>query len=491
MIHNKFAPSMKQFFSSPASSFNTQAIVAKTLYRQILKWTNRTGIQVPFDPIPPFTLMPPRVNSTAIKLLALEIQNGTKKGIPSKNRVNPTSSLDDDSIVEKIRYIAKKMPANTIVNENRVVIPIRNAGDVKNTARMVYKLNSIASPDSDHDLLDHIKDRVSLGFQLLKSLNQLSIMLDERKESRQKHLDREGVFFHVGQVVQHKTKRWRAVVVGWQKELSNSKHDNPQKTSLTLKAYQAGARLGGEDVSEMDVSLDAKDSMEVEYILHLDEADAAFTRTRVLGSIKAKQHELDIVSDNDLKRVRNLLIKHQFTGFDPRIMEFVPTNVLQYEYPVDQITDIHKDSADILVDTEYDLAKHENAKIVLDGVKSIASKLHRIILDESSCARIRNLHILFDLEQKLQAVIEGEIQENIADYFSSDDMSSHKLAVKYMTELVNISVETSNILWQRNRSKEYKDRIRFPLGSVVKHKKYGFRGGKELLKCLCFFDQIC
>lgn len=459
-------------------SFRTQISLAKTLYRQILKWTVRTGSQVPFDPMPPLTLVPPRVDATTLRLLSLEIQNihVWDEGIySSASDDSDVSAFNMDDVRKEIRFIAKQMPINTIVREHQITVPMHNADDIRKATRMIYKLNSIG-PQSRLDL-DCIKDRVNLGFEVFKSLNQLSELLDGRKLSREKHMDRLGVKFHVGQVVQHKTKRWRAIVAGWEKNIHEAQSE--QNTSLTQKDYKFGAHRDDDDMNEMEIQMQVQTLPEsnhspevVEYILHLDQGDAAFSRTRVLGSTKVKEKELDLVVDNDLKRVRNSLVKHQFTGFDNINMEFIPGKVLQYEYPVETTSDIQQDSHDVCKETKYDLDKHENAKVVLDGVKTIASQLHRIILDTSSCAEARNIPILYELERKIQEIVDQE-----QGYESSDAMSSHKLAIKCLNRFIGLASEVNSVMWQRNRAKENKDRVHFPLGSVVRHKKYGFRGG--------------
>lgn len=491
----------KAYSSSSTSSRNTQALLARTLYRQILKWAKRTGSEVPFDPLPPLTLMPPRIDVGALQqLLAVKQMSSMEiSSSSSSSRVQEgkgTTTVNGEDMLDQttnpyaaIKYIATNiMPVNTIVRENQIIVPIYNATDVKNAMRMIYRLNHINATNEFHQDLDTIKDRVSLGFQVLKSLNQLSEMLDERKMSREQHMDREGVAFHVGQVVQHKYKRWRGVVCGWQKVVPHPQNVSAlnvaQKSSLTQKVYNLEVVTNDESKDnhvsdrEPESSNRNSSSTEVEYVVHLDEGDAAFSRTRVLGSMKVKQHELDPVINDSLKRVRNSLLNHHFSKFDATRMAFVPGSVLEYEYP-DDIHAANQDHArDQLDESRYDLAKHENAKRVLTGVKNMVSILQRIILDTSSCVEERNLSILVEVERRLIAIANGQFYENMADKLSSSHgmSSSHKLAIKSWSSLTNIAIEINNILWQRQRAKENIDRVHFPLGSVVKHKKYGFRG---------------
>ena len=60
---------LSSFSTSKNSSLEKQKILSKTLYRQILRWS-RTFQNIPFDPMPPLTLMPPRIDATALQTFA-------------------------------------------------------------------------------------------------------------------------------------------------------------------------------------------------------------------------------------------------------------------------------------------------------------------------------------------------------------------------------------------------------------------------------------
>jgi len=252
------------------------------------------------------------------------------------------------------------------------------------------------------------------------------------------------------------------------------------KSSLTNKDYR----------DDVDVNQSGKEGekgrtstrvQEVEYVVHLDEGDAAHSNVRILGSKKAKQNELEAVTDNDLKKIRNSMLKNYFHSFDSRKGEFVPGEILKFEYPMDS-SPSSNDANDILEETKFMIAKHENSKVVLSGVREIATKLLKIIMDAPKFA------ILFGLEKQLQAIITGEFEENVADQIAPQTTSSHKLAIKHLHALLNVSLEVHTMLWQRKTSEEKKDRVHFPLGSIVKHKKYGFRGGKQLFVSINSFS---
>jgi len=452
--------------STNKSSLEKQQIISKTLYRQILKWTARTGPNVPFDPIPPLTLIPPRIDPSALKNLS-NIHLGDNNASDDDDHTNNNNNDNNDN-KQHLSHLAKYLPDKSIIEANKLIIPIANAADVKNATKVIYALNKF-TPESKRDL-EQIKERVNLGFDVLKSLNQLTERLEVRKAKRVAHEDRDGVIFHVGQVVQHKTERWRAIVGGWNK--SNDENSKVStKTSLTNKEYNLDGNVDQSDPNDETQSV----AQEVVYNVHLDEGDAAHSRVRMLGSMKATQNELEAVTDDDLKRIRNSMVNHCFDNFDLRKNEFVPNEILQFEYPKD-VAPSSDAANDILEETKLMIIKHENAKVVLSGVGEIASELKRIVLDTSSCAEARNLAIVPEMEKQLNAILAGDFGENVADLIGQETTSSHKLAIKHLHMLLNVALEINTMLWKRKTAQENEDNIQFPLGSIVKHKKYGFRG---------------
>lgn len=430
-------PTNRLLFSTNAtSSIEKQKQVARTLYKQLLRWTKRTGYEVPLDPMPPLNLVPPMVHEAALKSVSSYYNN-------NNNMVETPSKLTKH---EKHLYnLTKKLPSNSIVDENKMLIPLENVTEIKKIIQMVFRMNHV-----DEDL-GFTKQRISLAFEFLKSLNELSGVLDKRKKKHLENMDRTGVKFHIGQVVQHQTG-WRAVVVGW-KRLPKEQNDVTKKTSLTSKDY----------------SLDdnSKSEYHIQYQVQLDEGDAVFARLRVLGSMYLPQNELEPVTDTDLKRIRNSLMKNEI--FNSLKGEFELSKCLQYEYPND-----HSDENTDIGESNLIFAKHENAKRVIQGIHYLASQLQRIILDTTSCATSRKLLIISYLEEKLQAIIDDKL-DNVADIIGSEH-SSHKKAIQHLHAMLNISLEINSLVWQRRIHKIYKDRLRFRLGSVVKHKVYGFRG---------------
>jgi hypothetical protein len=162
----------RQQLASVSRQFTTgsenKARITLTLYRQLLEWTKSVEDDVPLSSfIPPIHMSPPQIDQTSLRLMA----------------TNDNNSRVDASI----------FPEGTIVKENQLTIPIRNASDVKNFFRGVFRLNSApANPDKQ-------KQRISLAFEGLKSLNELTQALEDFQRRRENHTDRENVAFRVGQ----------------------------------------------------------------------------------------------------------------------------------------------------------------------------------------------------------------------------------------------------------------------------------------------------
>ncbi len=443
------------------ASMDKQKVLSKTIYKQIMRWTAITGTDVPFDKIPPLTLVPPRVDATALQTLSdLHLQHDTN--LNSKEAETTTTNHDgqEDHDCKKLTLaeqhlltLMKGLPPNSIIEPNQLILPIENANHVKSATRVAYALNNFTTEEESKADAEQMKERVSLGFEVLKSLNQLSDALEARKKMREDHWDREGVAFRVGQVVQHKKNRWRAIVGGWTKTPAavDAKEEPSHKTSLTNRSYTDKWSEG--DVAQEDIAnVEAygNGTNVVEYVVHLDEGDAAHSRVRVVGSMKVKQHELQEVVDADLKRIRNSHVGHHFESFNTMTGLFVPGKTLNYEYPADEGGAMDN----TVEESKHMMAKHENAKKILHGVKEIAAQLHRIILDTSSCAEARKLHLLPGIQKKLEQVVTGNFEENIADKIQSPVSSSHKIAIQHTRALFFTAFQITDMLWQRNNAEK-------------------------------------
>lgn len=149
------------------------------------------------------------------------------------------------------------------------------------------------------------KQRISTAFEALKSLNQLTGGLTSLEEQREKHLDRTGVEYNVGQVVQHKQERWRGVITGWQRVETATSDD--KLTSLTRKSYDysSSGDNESEDIGSNPSSTDkeAIGDSNIQYTVILDSGDAHLLGGRrnvhdESGEPVAMQSDLELVEDD-------------------------------------------------------------------------------------------------------------------------------------------------------------------------------------------------
>ena len=251
-----------------------QSRVPRTLYRQLLSWC-RNYEHVPFDGIPPITLSPPQVNPRALHRL---------RGM--------RTFLDNNHIKDSTKLAKWRHPAHfplyssdVSVNDNMIVFPaVRNSSELRDVVRSVYWLNNDktasaigeeSSNNEQENAAEGEKIQISLAFEAIKSLNQLSNDLDIRRSRRQKSIeirkqqreiaDAPNVKYHVGQVVSHKKKGYRGVVVGWTVEDDKS----TRLTSLTAKQYA----LQEQDDGKRCVDTDCKQS-KIKYTILVDVNDA-------------------------------------------------------------------------------------------------------------------------------------------------------------------------------------------------------------------------
>jgi hypothetical protein len=157
-----------------------QQRISLALYRQLLRWCDTTEDNVPLSfYIPPITLQPPQIDEKTLSALAAG-----------------TSDDDDDDDDDK-RVKLSMFPPNTLVDSKKLVSPITNAADVRAFFRSIFRVNATAEESSK--VLDLQKQRISLAFEAIKSLNELTLSLADLKKNSQEHTNREGVNFRVGE----------------------------------------------------------------------------------------------------------------------------------------------------------------------------------------------------------------------------------------------------------------------------------------------------
>ena len=181
--------------SPPSPVADGHKILTKTIYRQLLRWCASTGYDVPLSPLPPLHLTPPTVDATSLRALAQAYHQGdatdTTKGTNGDERT-PTQA--------QAQNLLRLLPRNTVLNERKLTLTLNNTAQVRDVTRLIYRLNSLQEETKNIMERDQQRnERVSLGFEALRSLNQLTDLLDERKEKREAHQDRTGVHYRVGQ----------------------------------------------------------------------------------------------------------------------------------------------------------------------------------------------------------------------------------------------------------------------------------------------------
>lgn len=333
-----------------------------------------------------------------------------------------------DPLVERCRNM---LPVNTVFMRQNLTVPIRTVNDVRNTLRAVFRLNR-DSPE----LEGHMKDRTTLALDILKSLNQLSGNLNNLQELREKHLDRTDVIYHIGNVVQHQHERWRGVIVGWERPSSIN-----QTSSLTQKDY-------------------TDDQQHITYHILVDTGDA-HTMGTPSALITAVQADLEVPPVN-LCRIRNREIENYMIAFDAASRSFVPDESLQYIFPKDNIAVLNRSTETVALCTE-----------ISHSAQQMASRLERCILDETSAPQERGLGILFNVQQRLRPIAEGDVVASDRRFRSVSPITR---TTAHLQALLNLNLEIIEINNKRAVSQEYQNQIQFRVGHVVYHKIFGFRG---------------
>lgn len=301
--------------------------VSKSLYRQLLAWCNQYE-HVPFNPIPPMTLTPPQVNTSALKRLKdvrtfLEIHNITASSLSTTTR----DGENDENKRRTILLGKYNHPAHytmyddrIIVTNDRITFPeITDAFELRAVIRSIYWLNNrrtIASIGSSSaavvsteaannldDSEDAIKEQISLAFDAIKNCNKLSSSeLDSRRSKRTESIRvrSQGISteqgedipqYHVGQVVKHTGTKWRGVIVGWTTVKKDTNNDG-RLFSLTTKNYS----LIEEETSSIRYTprVDETKKSKVQYTILVDSHDVSLFQSSKLITLESEDDLLPI-----------------------------------------------------------------------------------------------------------------------------------------------------------------------------------------------------
>lgn len=161
-----------RFLSIPAANTDeSQKRLVKALYREMMAWCKTTSNEIPlasFIP-PPMTLEPPLLDKHILEQLA------------TKHR--------DDGMFSRHSF-----PQVAVFESKHLLAPLHNVKDLQALIRAVFRLN--ISPTASVEVEQF---RIRAAFDTVKLLNTLTSSLNDLREKRNQHLDRDGVFFRVGQ----------------------------------------------------------------------------------------------------------------------------------------------------------------------------------------------------------------------------------------------------------------------------------------------------
>lgn len=466
-------------------STDTNALIGRTLYRQLTRWCKTVGAtDLPMSHlIPPVSLTAPRIDGEALKRLS---------SLPTDERgeyiVGTSSSDGSNGGDQELFRIHNMLPKDAIVDDNLLICPVRRAvPDLIGLIRAVYRINSpnfaasagdgaAASPASPSD----IKERVNLGFEATRSLNELTEVIDHMNQQRKEHRDRSGVDFHVGQVVQHKGDRWRGIVVGWRREPLAPMQGPGGGSSLTTKDYGTPAEKGASAAMvRYDVIIDTGDAHLLGGKRNVD-AETGFPLIN--------QVDLEAVDDPLLMRVRSHWTNSKMDRFDSQQNQFIPNDFVLYEYPAD-CDETGSNEGSSSSSSQMVEATDEIASAVIGAVRDFAGHLHKNILEITPSPETRGNTVISSVRERLLAISSGTLTDpNDVASLMTDNMSVTSLAAMHLQQVLEIGLEVSEMSWQRHIALKDKEKIRFPLGTIVRHKKYGFRGVRGCLRMLFPFS---
>jgi len=427
-----------------------------TLYRQLLDWCRNTEAAIPLEAfIEPISLAPPQLDSDKLQEL--------------QQRQNDAAT--DTSIYSLVTRVHGLLPKLSRVESDSLLVRVQSTQDLKKLVRAMFRLNSETSDEKDR------KTRITFAFQTLRSLNELSLSLDELKRHRDDHLDRgDDVLFYCGQTVQHKHERWRGVIVGWERPTKVDDDDDKagrvptQLTSLTTKTYKASDFLKS---VRYEVILDAGD-------VNMMEATSSF--------IVATQDDLEPLSDRNLCHIRNVMITDHFERFDPFSCTFKANELLAYEYPADHALQLQfaatarrektcdaTDSPEVIADR------------VISEIRRFSQYLETLIdMPEICNENQETFALLASIKAKIASVSFDQVgawppsiltaQHEGMTMEAQDFCSPIAIASARIRQLLNVSLIVRDILLHRESSKQAAPRLKFDIGDVIYHKGFGFRG---------------
>jgi len=479
-------------FSSPSSSFSSSAPpehqqqqhdknrrISRTLYRQLLRWCqskHNDGYPdaiLEFMGIPPMQFAAPDDIDPYRMELLYEASHNVKRTENHDSLDTPDDQFNDNQVVHRALQL---LPPKCDLTRKLLVAPLNAVSELRGLVRAVFRLNGVTRvPDDDlvaHEALQsYEKNRRTTAFQALKSLNELGL------ERLERHVDRTGVEFMVGQVVQHRDERWRGVILAWE---SNENSTTPSSSNRTgsMRTEELS-----QDFSKL-TTLTTKDyndsKSSVNYTVLLDAGDAYMMGAELTRRVR--QSELDVVRDPQLSRVRSHWTQQHFVGYDPATRRFAPNARQLYEYPNDGLKEKKEappeknaSKAETIASKAEDLYTQVGllCEEISVGVQEIAAQLNTLLVDAALENDTTADYDLFGETQRgLHEIVKGNVLPS--HYRFRSRVPPPTLTAFHIKALLDLSQSILETMFQRRNA--IKTRVEFAVGDIVRHKKYGFRG---------------
>mmetsp|Transcript_491 Transcript_491/g.837 ORF Transcript_491/g.837 Transcript_491/m.837 type:complete len:730 (-) Transcript_491:345-2534(-) len=419
-------------------AIEAQTKVARALYRDLYRWS-RLASDIPF-----FLVANHQQQQQHSSLPPQTFQHP----IISKEHLLKLANLGHDGECKDFEVLRNMLPAGCSVDENKLVVPkIEDGSSLLSLVRVLTRLSSM---DESYDQ-DVVRQRIGLAMEAIKSLNELTPTLMEMERIRSKRLDNSFVRFRVGQVVQHAHEKWRGVVCGWEKK---------KIMNAIVVTYFVLPDKGDVHHLHKPAGVIFDKAMEVQF-QNTSAAKGGKTESkRHIASVA--EEDLVLVSNSCLSRIRNDWMDTNFERFDIASMRFIPNSKLAYEYPADTENSSKVISEHKMFDDDADLAR-----TVTLGVAVIANELHFELI-ASSTEAARKMEPLKSILDRLV-----KLMPSCRPTTSCNEMAT---CIRTISNLSKLITKVSDLLFQRRIALINKSRIKFRLGDIVRHKKYGFRG---------------
>jgi hemimethylated DNA binding protein len=397
-----------------------------------------------------------------------------------KNYFDRMLATNDSEDVRIIGRVTLLLPFKVTRYDRRwLKLTIYEIEDIMCCVRALFRLNHVPIPDPNTDgemsyenYMSYEKARRTLAFEEMKHLNEMYPLLQQLRINREVHLrDKANVPLSVGQVVQHMLERWRGVIVDWEyhdpsrdvvKPLSDD-FSSVSPSSLTTKAY-------------------APMSPQIKYVIEVDDVyrpkGSESSRTSVTIT-ESTTNELMLVTDPHLCRIRNDAWNVYFEGYDSDKRRFCLNSRTAYEYPMDsEDTDsVAEKTRRVEAEEAYgDLLANIVYRVwgfarLLDGIvtQNTAEDQSQDLIAEPPLHQCQQIG---DFSAQLRSILMGSpTQLRLVE--GARFLQSNLCG--YLRTLNTIASEVFEVMFLR-RQAMIADDMPFPLGSIVRHKKYGFRG---------------